>query len=108
MSIYKEVIHALKHIKSNSKQIYPDACDFGAPTTKGDSTWNLTKQLVKWYGVEGTRKVEKYSTGTTVSQLVEFMPNEHSSPELKTVEVIYVTTRKDKGMDGYVEIREIS
>ena len=34
MSVYKEGYKAIEMIERSSKQIYSDACDFGAPTKK--------------------------------------------------------------------------
>lgn len=106
MSVYKEAVLAVKVIKQNSKRIYPDACDFGAPVRKGDDIWNWAKQLVDWYGVKGTRKESRYSTGVSVSQKVMFMPDEHNSDKYVTVEVVYVSTEKNKEMEGYIYIKE--
>jgi hypothetical protein len=107
MSVYKEAVHAINLIKKNTKRIYPDACDEGTPVRKGDEVWNWAKQLVEWYGVEGSRKVVKYSTGTTVSNRVRYMPNEHGSSVYKTVTLTYVTTRHDKDIDGYIILEEV-
>lgn len=94
----------VESIESKSKQIFPDAADFGAPTRKGDAVWNAAKQLVDWYGVEGTRIEQRYPTGTTVSQVIEYMPNEHESDEYIKVVVEYTTTRNHPSMDGYVTV----
>ncbi len=107
MSVYKEAIYGLNHIQTNSKQVFPDAADYGAPCKKGDDTWNWAKQLVDWYAVKGSRKVETYSTGTTVSAIIEYMPNEHNSPRYEKVRITYVTCRKNKTMDGYIYLEKI-
>jgi hypothetical protein len=108
MSVYKEAVHAIGLIRKNSKRIYPDACDYGTPVKKGDDIWNWTKQLIDCYGVKDSRKVAKYSTGTTASSVVRYMPDEHNSPVYKQVRVSYTTTRKDRHQDGYVTIEELS
>jgi hypothetical protein len=106
MSVYKEAVHAIKLIQSRSKRVYSDACDFGVPVRKGDEIWNWAKQLVDWYGEEGTREVTKYSTGTTVSHLVSYMPHEHQSARFERVKVVYVTTRHEQNMDGYIYVEK--
>ena len=104
MSIYKEAVHAVNLIKRNSQRIYPDAADYGASVKKGDEIWNWAKQLVECYGVKGSRRVTKYGTGTSVTSLVEYMPDEHHSPRVVQVRVTYTTTRQDKFRDGYITI----
>ena len=107
MSVYKEAVYAVNQIQKSSKQIYGDACDFGVPVLKNDKTWELMKQLVGWYGVQGTREEHRYSTGATISQVVEYMPNEHESSRYERVKVIYVVTPKSELMDGYVYLEKI-
>jgi hypothetical protein len=106
MSVYKEAIMGLEHINKNSKFIYSDSCDFGAPTKKGDVTWNWVKQLVEMYGIEGTRHEQKYLTGTTVSHIIGFVSNEHERGEYHRAKLTYVTTRAGD-MDGYVYVEYI-
>ncbi len=101
MSVYKEGFYAVELIKKNSRQIWNDACDFGAPMKNGDELWNWTKQLIDWYGVEGTRKQENYSTGTTVKQRVSLM-NEWTDGSEVMYEVTYTTVANNKNIDGYV------
>ena len=55
MSVYKEGFMCLQTIESASKRIYPDACDFGALTNKGDKIWNAALQLVEMYKDENKR-----------------------------------------------------
>lgn len=106
MSVYKEGYYAIKLIEQNSKRIYPDACDFGAPIKVGDEIWNWAKQLCSWYGVEGTKKVDAYSTGTTVTQTVE-LGTETRPFKVTRYSVTYVTTRGDKNQDGYIYITKL-
>lgn len=101
MSVYKEGFHAVELIKKNSRQIWNDAADFGAPVKKGDALWNWTKQLIDWYGVENSRQQESYGTGTTVKHKVSLL-NEWSDMSEVMYEVTYVSVRNDKNMDGYV------
>ena len=70
MSVYKEGYMCVETITNASIQIYPDACDFGAPTKQGDEIWNAAKQLVEMYGDEGTRTGEVYPTGKTIRHQV--------------------------------------
>jgi hypothetical protein len=109
MSVYKEGFHAIALIKQNSRQIYPDAADFGMLVKKGDQNWNWTKQLCDWYGVKETRVFEKYATGHTLSQVVSLM-NEHGDHKEVKYCITYVSVdgkRETKGFDGYVYVEEL-
>ena len=87
MSVYKEGYHALELIEKNSKQIWQDACDFGAPTKEGDEVWNWTKQLVEWYGIPSTRKSTVYSKqNAEVSIIVSLIDEWAVCDEIKTIE----------------------
>lgn len=101
MSVYKEGFHAVELIKKNSRKIWNDAADFGAPVKKGDEVWNWTKQLVDWYGVEGSRKEERYATGVTVKNRVSLL-NEWTDGGEVMYEVTYVSVSNNKNLDGYV------
>ena len=105
MSVYKEGYYAIRLITSNTRQIFPNACDYGVPTRKGDQIWKITKRLVDWYGVKGTRRESKYITGTTVSQIVELMSE--STGRVDRFKVTYVTTHDIRDYDGYVEVEVI-
>ena len=113
MAVYREGYKAIEEIKKRSVQIYSDACDYGAPTRKGDSIWNYAKQLMDCYGVEGTRKESRYSTGASVKQEVKLIDEWAVSDERKTLEQateIYVVTfvtcsdGQCKGKNGYIYI----
>ena len=108
MSVYKEGYHAIQLIQSQSKQIYSDACDHGAPTREGDSLWMWVKQLIDWYGVKGTRQQTNYSTGTTVTQEVELMEESiWNNRRTERFRVTYVTTRGNKQHDGYFQVDRV-
>lgn len=102
MGVYKEGYHAIKLIKMNTRQVFPDAADYGAPIRKGDEVWRWTKQLVDWYGVKGTRREDIYRTGTTVSHEVELMSE--ATGRIDRFKVTYTTTRNHPEYDGYVEV----
>lgn len=62
MAIYREGYHAIELIEENSVQIFPDACDFGAPVRKGDEIWNRSKQLIDWWIIRSkllSRKIRR-------------------------------------------------
>ena len=116
MSVYKEGYHAINEIQAQSVQIYSDACDYGVPCKKGDSTWNLTNQLATWYGDKDTKKVNAYSTGKSVDITVTLMDEWAVSDERKTIKeatenynLSFVTckTEKCKGYDGYVTLTKL-
>ena len=114
MSVFKEGYSIVNQITKSSKQIFPDACDFGTLIKKGDSIWNDLKQLIDWYGVEGTRVENRYSTGSSVSHKIKLMDEWAVSDGYKTVEqateyyiVEYVTIKNKPGYDGYVNIYKV-
>ena len=106
MSVYKEGYYFINLIEKASKQIYPDACDFGAPIRKGDTLWNGMKQIVDWYGNPDTKKVVTYGTGATVSCVIELIEEWRTGRE-EHFKLTYVTTRGDKNMDGYAYVERI-
>ena len=117
MSVYKEGYYIADQITKASVQIFPDACDFGAPVRQGDALWNMVKQLTEWYGIKGTRKVERYATGRSCEYKVQLMDEWAVSDERKTVKeatqtfhvsFVSCTTGRCKGFDGYVYIQEIT
>lgn len=85
MAVYREGYKALELIQKRSKQIYDDACDFGALTRKGDELWNAAKQLIDWYG-DKNRKQEDYSTGATITCDFTLIDEWAVSDERKTEE----------------------
>jgi hypothetical protein len=116
MSVYREGYHAAQLIKDKSVQIFNDACDFGAPTKKGDAIWNAAKQLIEWYGVENSRREDRYSTGRSVTAKVELMDEWAVSDERKTeteaidrfvVSFTSCDKGRCKGFDGYINIEKL-
>jgi hypothetical protein len=84
MSVYKEGYFIVDAIEKASKQIYPDACDYGVLVNKKDKFWNMAKQLADWYGVKETRKHNKYGTGESVSIDIELLDEWAVSDKRKT------------------------
>ena len=84
MSVYKEGYHIVESIMNQSRQIFPDAADFGVPVTENDSNWNDIKQLVEWYGVKETRRIDKWNGGSSVECIVELMDEWAVSDRHKT------------------------
>jgi len=104
MSVYKEGFHAVSEINNHSRQVYPDACDYGVPTKPGHWAWNMIKGAVQAYGVEGTRKVDRYLTGVTVENVIELMDEwlERGAPGYGKVLRFKFTYTSAKGLqDGY-------
>jgi hypothetical protein len=114
MAVYKEGYSIVNSILRNSKQVYPDAADYGVLVKKGDSNWNGIKQLVEWYGVKGTREETRYSTGSSVLHKVMLMDEWAVSDGIKTETqateyymVSYVTLKDKPGYDGLVTIWKV-
>lgn len=111
MSVYKEGFHALKTIQARSRQIWPDACDFGALTTKGDAIWKLAEQLMSWYGEKETRNEDQYATGATVTQEFSLM-DEWNTGDTYYFRLTYVASKKKMKVgsdkyDGYFYVDKI-
>ena len=114
MSIFKEGYFVVKTIKDSSIRIYPDACDYGAPTKKDDKLWLIAKQAIDMYGLPNTRVENKYATGSSVSIVIELIDEGAVSDERKTIAEakelysITFTSCKDgacKNFDGYLSIK---
>lgn len=109
MSVYKEGFHALSLIEKHSKQIYSDACDYGALVCKGDDLWLWTKQLVEMYGEKNSRIADRYATGSTVQTTVSLL-DEWSTGDEFLYQITYVgctngIKHRGKKYDGYVYAR---
>jgi len=114
MSVYKEGYKAIAEIQQNERQVYKDASDFGAVTKKDDAIWNLAKNLVKDYGLNGTRKESRYSTGRSVTTHVQLMDEWAVSDGTKSINeateiylVVFVSCSDIQGADGYIHIEKI-
>ena len=115
MAVYREGYHIIREIQKASIQIFPDACDFGAPVKQKDSIWNSMRQLIEWYGVNGTREENRYDTGRSVSQKIlltdEWAVSDGRKNEEEAIETYYVEFTsciegKCKGFDGYIYVRK--
>jgi hypothetical protein len=104
MSVYKEGYYAIKEITNHSTQIFSDACDYGAPIKKNNTLWNLVKQLVDQYKVDGTRESGEWG----VSNVVELM-DEWGGGVIERFKITYCVTNKGrcKGFDGFVSVDKI-
>lgn len=103
MSVFKEGYHIVKEIEESSKQIYPDACDYGSPVKKGDKLWNSVNQLFEWYGEQESKKIIEYSTGTSAEFIVELIfEGDSRRGAIDRFKLEYHTTRDHKEMDGYI------
>ena len=107
MSIFKEGYHTVNLIQNHSRQIFPDAADYGAPTTEGDKIWMWVKQAIEWYGVKGSRRQTNYSTGTTVTHDILLM-NEGGRLPNDRFRITYTTTRGNKNHDGYFQVVKVN
>lgn len=116
MSVYKEAFMIIDELTSQQEQIYPDACDYGVLVKEGDHNWNLAKQLADWYGIEGSRHVTKYTTGTSVEIFISVMwewddTKEFAHGEELTFHMEYHTVKDrliGQHVDGYITIEQVS
>jgi hypothetical protein len=82
MAVYREGYKTVEKIQKESKQVFNDACDLGAPVQKNSELWNDIKQLFDWYGDKATKIKE---TTTTFSFGFILMDEWAVSDERKTV-----------------------
>lgn len=111
MAVFREGYQIIEQIADSSVRIFDDACDFGAPIKPGDPLWVMLKQLIEWYGVEGTRIENRWSTGRSVEAEIELMDEWAVSDGRKTeseatdrFHIMFVSCNegKCKGKEGYV------
>lgn len=109
MSVYKEGYYIIDQIQKRSKQIWNDACDYGALTQVGDELWNMVKQLIEWYGLPETRtKVDYGSNHQHLKVIVELM-DEWDTGRIEPFKITYTTIKcKVNGTywDGYFEVEK--
>lgn len=95
MSLYKELDMMVKDVESQSKQIYPDACDFGVPIfSNDDKIIGSLKGIISQYKA----KVEtvRYETGATQTIKIQGMfEGEYRRGQLYTVIFTYVFTKPE-------------
>lgn len=82
MAVYREGYFLLEQIYKNTKQVFNDAADQGAPVKKGDQLWNFLQYSVKAYELPETRKVE----GGILSVQIKLIDEWAVSDARKTVE----------------------
>lgn len=109
MAVYREGYKAVELIENSSKRIFPDACDYGAPTKVGDSIWNSLKQLKEWYGVEDTRHKDEFGCTVVVELMDEWAVSDGRKNIKEATErflVTYVICKKGecKGFDGFASV----
>lgn len=120
MAVYREGYHAVEEIEKNYTRIWDDACDEGALVKKDDDLWNWTKQLVEWYGVKGTRKVNDYANSIQVEHEVKLMDEwaysdgrKSESEAIERFKVSYYMEKRgirkgSKKYDGFVRVERIN
>jgi len=113
MSVYKEGYHTVELIQKQSKQIWPDACDFGAPTKKDDDLWKWVKQASEWYGIKTCRKSDYTGHVSTIISLIdEWAVSDGRKTEEQATEYYHINYYKGKnipgGYDGFFEVTLIT
>lgn len=100
MSVYKEGFYIAEELTKASRQIYPDAADYGVPVKPGSRLWNMAKQLADFYGKKETRTVERYLTGHSAE--IEISLLDEWSGKGTEFRFILSYTTADKLKDGCV------
>ena len=101
MGVYKEMGYLVREIQNRSKQIYPDAADYGVPVYDySDPMIAETRGIMEMYGIKP--ETEKYSTGFT--QTFEFSGGAPAVIEagFEKAKIVFVSTDPRSGMKGYL------
>lgn len=106
MSVYKEGYFTVQYIQQRSRQIYPDAADYGMPVRSGSPDWNAIKGIVDMYGNPERKRVHRYATGVTAEAVIELM-DEWVTGRRENFKITYTSARGLKGYDGYVTVEEV-
>ena len=113
MAIYKELSLFINKLQKESKQIFPDAADFGYPIRIADPMFNHSKYIIEDYGIKNSRQQQDYMTGKSVSHELKYIDEAAVSDGVKSIEeattifvLTYVTctTGACKGFNGYFTI----
>lgn len=87
MSVYKEGFAAINILKNEMVKLTEYSYGVGAPVDINDKIWNVAKQLVESYGIEGTRKeTQLFGKTYKVSQLVRLVDEWAVADKRKTLE----------------------
>lgn len=95
MSVYKEMRDYVRRIKSESVQIYSDACDYGVPIySNNDSIIKETKQIIEMYDLT---RIEKMN-GSNTTIILKFNGGYPSIIEagFETAEIAYFPCKNTK------------
>ena len=101
MSVYKEMGFAIREIENKSKQIFPDAADFGVPVKSfDDPIFKLIMGVKEQYNL----KLNTYTYTTGSTQTLEFDGGWPAVIEagFEKATIQYITTRNNKEMKGYI------
>jgi hypothetical protein len=104
MSVYKEIGCLVRQIQGRSKQVFPDAFDFGVPIKSLDEPIlkDVKSLAIDYYGLKVETKV--YRTGAT--QTIQFNGDWASVIEagFEKATIIYTTVRNNKDMIGILSV----
>ena len=103
MSVYKELFYTAKLVAGNSKRIYNDADDFGAPVKSlDDPIISWIKSVKDQY--DGHLMTLRYDTGATQTVTIPGY-DEWNTGKKVIVQFVFVTTKGNKDMIGYVYVK---
>ena len=85
-STYKEGYKAVEELEKASTRIFQDSADYGVPSKKDDQYWKKVQGLIKYYGIDGTKKIDTYGVGKTLQYDIELVDEWAVSDERKSIE----------------------
>ena len=66
MSVFKEGYEAVRTIQKNSRRVFTDACDHGAPIYVGGVLWNHIKTLIAYADDDERNMATEYPEGWSI------------------------------------------
>jgi len=102
MSVYKELFYTAEQIEKHSKQIYPDAADYGVPIfSNDDSIIKWVKTCIQMY--DGKVTTESYGTGKTQTIVIEGLDEWVTKKSVTfTFTYVFVNEKYRKGLNGAI------
>ena len=121
MAVYREGYDLVKTIGANTKRVFNDAFDEGAPVTKDDELWKLTKYAIRAYGIPESRSEDECGIYITIELMDEWAFSDGRKSEEEAIEqfrIFYCPIKRWKGepylnqafrgANGYLSVTRIA
>ena len=100
MAVYREGYDFVKTIETNTKRIFNDAYDEGAPVTKDDELWKQAKYAIKAYGITESRSEDECGIYITIELMDEWAFSDGRKSEEEAIDrfrIFYSSLKRWKG-----------